>query len=57
MRSADQAAVSSVLLDLHEVPLTEIPTLTPVIVDKTPQRSLFDPGSLTVPVATFSSVV
>jgi hypothetical protein len=59
MRSTDEAAVSSVLLDLREVPLVEIPTLTPAALDKTLQRVLDHPGSLTppVPVAAFSSAI
>jgi hypothetical protein len=59
MRSTDEAAVSSVLLDVREVPLVEIPALTPVTLDKTLQRVLDHPGSLTapVPVAAFSSAI
>jgi hypothetical protein len=59
MKSTDEAVVSSVLLDLREVPLVEIPTLTPVALDKTLQRVLDHPGSLTVPVpvAAFSSAI
>jgi hypothetical protein len=59
MRSTDEAAVSSVLLDLRNVPLVEIPTLTPVTLDKTLQRVLDHPRSLTapVPVAAFSSAI
>jgi len=59
MRSTDEAAVSSVLLDLRDVPLVEIPTLTPVTLDKTLQRVLDRSGSHTapVPVAAFSSAI
>jgi hypothetical protein len=59
MRSTDEAAVSSVLLDVRKVPLVEIPTLTPVTLDKTLQRVLDQSGSLTapVPVAAFSSAI
>jgi hypothetical protein len=59
MRSTDEAAVSSVLLDVRKVPLVDIPTLTPVTLDKTLQRVLDQSGSLTapVPVAAFSSAI
>jgi hypothetical protein len=59
MRSTDDAAVSSVLLDLRKVPLVDIPTLTPVTLDQTLRRVLDHPGSLTapVPVAAFNSAI
>jgi hypothetical protein len=59
MRSTDEAAVSSVLLDLRKVPLVEMPTLTPLTLGKTLQRVLDHPGSVTVPVpvAAFSSAI
>jgi hypothetical protein len=58
MRSTDEAAVSSVLLDLRKVPLVEMPTLTPLTLGKTLQRVLDHPGStVPVPVAAFSSAI
>jgi hypothetical protein len=59
MESTDEAAVSSVLLDLREVPLVEIPTLPSVTLDRTLRRVLDHSGSLTalVPVLAFSSAI
>lgn len=58
MRSMGEApAVPSNLLDLRQVPLTEVPTLAPVSLDGALQRVL--PGSpvAPVPVAAFGSAI
>jgi FXSXX-COOH protein len=58
MRSVDEApTVSSALIDLRQVPLTEMPTLPTVSFDQALQRVL--PGSpvAPVPVAAFGSAI
>jgi FXSXX-COOH protein len=58
MRSTDEAsAVSSVLQDLRDVPLAEMPALKPAALDQALQRII--PGSSTapVPVAAFNSAI
>jgi FXSXX-COOH protein len=58
MRSSDEAsAVSSVLQDLRDVPLAEMPALKAAALDQALQRIL--PGSSVppVPVAAFNSAI
>jgi hypothetical protein len=59
MRSVDEApgVISSALLDLRRIPLTEVPTLAPASRDQALQRVL--PGSPVppVPVAAFGSAI
>jgi FXSXX-COOH protein len=57
MRSTDEAAVSSVLLDFRDVPLAQMPTLSTVSLEGALRRVLPDSALNPVPVAAFQSAI
>jgi FXSXX-COOH protein len=57
MRSTDAVAVSSVLLDLRQVPLAEMPSLSTVSLADALRRVLPDSPLNPVPVAAFQSAI
>jgi FXSXX-COOH protein len=57
MRSTDEAALSSVLPDLRDVPLAQMPTLSTVSLEQALRRVLPDSPLNPVPVAAFQSAL
>jgi FXSXX-COOH protein len=57
MRSTDEAAVSSVLLDFRDVPLAQMPTLSTLRLEEALRRVLPDSPPNPVPVAAFQSAI